>query len=104
MPPWTANHGLVFVEGSVENHRHTACLAKSIDETPIERVCLAIHRLETPRTIHMGYCGYKRSFFFSNLIDLHHEGNVAIFFKPVGNMLLQNRWRKRTKAFAALYF
>ena len=49
----------------------------------------------------MGHRRNLRTLVSMNLIDLHHEWHVAIFFKPFGNMFFLNGRCKRAEAFTS---
>lgn len=68
----------------------------------VERVCFAMHGLQTAGTIHVADCWYVSAFLFPNLEDLHHVGHVVFLLEPLANALPQNGGSKGPERFAPL--
>ena len=99
-----ADDGFVFVEAGVQDHRHLGDAVEGADELVVEGIGLWVDGLESAGPIGMGDGGNFRALFFADLIDLHHEGDVIVLFKPVGHLFAQYRWGEGAEGFAALNF
>ena len=75
---------------------------KGADELMVEGIGLFVHSLQSAAAIDVGDGGDLRAFLFADLIDLHHEGDIVVFFKPVGHLFAQYRWGEGAEGFAAL--
>src|SRR5262245_55213648 len=51
----TADHWLVLIERGVEYHGHARNAMENIYQLPIARICLAVHRVKTTRSVYMDH-------------------------------------------------
>src|SRR5712691_2131727 len=105
---WSVDDGLAFeVERSVEQHRHSGGLAKSLDKPVILPALLFSYRLKSPCAIDVRDGGDNVPLVFLHIHHVEHEtggivpcglGQCEIFLDPFS----KDRWSKRTERLTEL--
>ena len=99
-----ADDRFLYIERGVEKHRHAGESAECREKIIESGIGLSRHRLHARRPIHMCHGGDDP---FRGRLDPHrklHKGGSGRQIEKLLGSLVQYRWRKGSKGFAAFHF